>query len=81
MILPVKSEKQRHKVFGQFASENKRLSAIATGANLNAAAYNDGHLMFWPHRINVTQLLMMPGHRGPVCGLHVPTNSILSCDL
>jgi WD40 repeat protein len=78
-ILAIKKEKDQHKVFGQFASEGKSVVAIGIAGGLSVAAYDDGHLIYWPRRINTAPLLAIPGHRGAVCGLFVLQESVLTC--
>jgi hypothetical protein len=78
-ILAVKKERDQHKVFGQFTSEGRGVVAIGLAASLSAAAYDDGHLIFWPRRINTRPLLALPAHRGPVCGVCVAGDSVVTC--
>ncbi|OHT12876.1 hypothetical protein TRFO_17138 [Tritrichomonas foetus] len=78
-VLAIKKDKSQHNIFGQFSSEGKGVVAIGIGERLTAAAYSDGHLMFWQRRINSQPILTLPSHRGPVCGLTVLPDCILSC--
>lgn len=78
-VLAIKKEKNGHNIFGQFSSEGKGVVTIGIGERLTSAAYSDGHLMFWQRKINSQPILTLPSHRGPVCGLCVMNDCILSC--
>ncbi|KAH0787454.1 mitogen-activated protein kinase-binding protein 1 isoform X1 [Histomonas meleagridis] len=79
-ILAIKKDAQgKHKIFGQFSSDGNGVIAIGISERLTAAAYEDGNLMFWQRRINSQPLLIFPSHRGPVCGLSIHDNYIISC--
>lgn len=78
-VLAIKKEKSGHHIFGQFSSDGKGVVAIGIGERLTSAAYSDGHLMFWQRKINSQPILTLPSHRGPVCGIAVLHDCILSC--
>ena len=78
-ILAIKKSDSKHAIFGQFSSDAEAVVAIGISKKLTASAYNNGTLMFWKRKINSQPILTLPGHRGPVCGLAITSNFILSC--
>lgn len=78
-VLVIRKKNNTHETFGQFSSDGKSVVAIGIGERLTAAAYSDGHLMFWQRRINSQPILTIPSHRGPVCGIAVLPHCIVSC--
>lgn len=78
-VLAIKKEGNQHKVFGQFSSEGNAVIGIAISERLTAAAHDDGSVLFWQRRINSQPMLSLSSHRGPICGLYVLPDCILSC--